>query len=203
MSAIFDIIASIVLAGFVILLGLRMNATVANSNDSYHADVIVQENLVSLVQSLEGDFRRMGYHVIDPTQVILVADSTHIRFVADMYDNGIIDTVDWRLGLPQTFTPNPNDRILTRTIRPAPAGYSGILTSVPGVTVFSLRYLNQSGQPAISLGQIWIIETSLRVESPWKVQDREVLDQSYNLWGYSAAFWRQTRLASRNLKRHG
>lgn len=203
MSAIFDIIGSIVLAGFVILLGLRMNSTVTNSNDSYNADVVVQENLVSLVQSLENDFRRMGYHVLDPTQVILIADSTHIRFVADMYDNGNLDTVDWQLGGPLTFSPNPNDSILKRTIRPAPPGSSGVMTSVPGVTTFSLRYLNQDGQPAVSLGQIWIIETSLRVESPWKVQDREVLDQTYNLWGYSAAFWRQTRLASRNLKRHG
>ncbi len=203
MAVILDLVGSAVLAGFVIMLGLRMNATMVNSRDSYSADVNVQQNLVSLVQSIEYDFRKMGYRVNDPTQVIIRADSNHITFQGDIDDNGIMDTVEWYTGGPETGTPNPNDIVLYRKVTPAPSSGSALLTSVPGVTEFSLKYLTQEGLPAISNGQIWIIETSLRLESPWKVLDREVLDQSYENWGYSAAFWRQTRLASRNLKRHG
>ncbi len=203
MAVILDVIGSVVLAGFVIVMGLRVNATVANSQDSYIADVVVQENLVSLVQSLENDFRRMGYHVPDPTEVILAADTTRIRFVSDLSTTGVLDTVEWYFGSALVSTPNPNDRMLIRRVQHGAGGTTDLMSSVPGVTEFSLRYLNQEGQPASTLGQIWIIETSLRLESPWKVQDRFVQDESYDRWGYSAAFWRQTRLASRNLKRHG
>lgn len=200
---ILDLIGSIVIAGFVMLMGLRMNANIADSNQSYKTDVIVQESLVSLVQSIEYDFRKMGYKVLDPTTVVLRADSTHITFQGDIDDNGVIDTVEWYLGPSITSTPNPKDRILYRKISPPPLSGTAITGSVPGVTQLNIKYLNQEGVPAITLGQIWIVETTLRVESAWTVMDRQILDQKHSDWGYSAAFWKQTRLASRNLRRHG
>ncbi len=203
MAVILDIVGSVVVAGFVLLMGLRMNSTMVNSRDSFNADVTVQQNMVALVQAIEYDFRKMGYKVTDPTEVILLADTSHIRFAGDMNDDGVIDTVDWQLGPELTSSPNPNDRLLYRTVSPSATMGGAAVVSVPGITEFKLRYLNQEGLPAVTLGQIWLVETTLRLESPWKVQDRTVLDQSYENWGYSAAFWRQTRLASRNLKRHG
>ncbi len=203
MAILLDIVGSVVIAAYVLLMGVRMNATMVNSRDSFNADVTVQENMVALVQTIEYDFRKMGYKVTDPTEVILVADSDHIRFAGDVNDDGVIDTVDWKLGPPLTSSPNPNDRILYRTVCPSATMGGSAVVSIPGVTQFKLRFLNQDGIPALTLGQIWLVETTIRLESPWKVQDRTVLDQSYDDWGYSAAFWRQTRLASRNLKRHG
>lgn len=203
MAVLLDVVGSIVIAGYVLLMGVRMNATIVNSRDSFTADVTVQQNMVALVQSIEYDFRKMGYMVTDPTKVVLVADSDHIRFAGDMDDDGIIDTIDWKLGPYLTSTPNPNDRVLYRTVISSGMMGGAPTISVPGITEFKLRYLNQEGNSAITLGQIWLVETTVRLESPWKVQDRQVLDQSYDNWGYSAAFWRQTRLASRNLKRHG
>ena len=203
MAAILDLVGSFMIAGFVLMMGLRLNANVANSNDSYKADVVVQESLVSLVQSVEFDFRKMGYGVQDPTTVLRQADSTHIKFLSDVNNDGIVDTVDWYLGGPIVSTPNPNDRVLFRKVSSPTAGVSTLVGSLPGVTKFFMKYLDQDGQPVEVISQIWIVETTMRVESPWKVQDREVVDQSYGLWGYSAAFWRQTRLASRNLRRHG
>lgn len=203
MGFVLDIIGSTVLAGFIILMGLRLNSNVANSNQSYEADVLVQESLVSLVQAIEYDFRKMGYKVDDPTQVILRADSNYISFRGDINDDGVIDTVDWYMGGLVSSTPNPRDRLLFRRLRPSAYGAAIASASLPGVTIFGLKYLNHEAQPAQELSHIWIVETTLRVESPWKVQDRVVTEQDYGLWGYSAAFWRQTRLASRNLKRHG
>ena len=203
MAVILDLVGSFIIAGFVLMMGLRLNANMANSNDSFKADVVVQESLVSLVQSVEFDFRKMGYGVEDPTTVIRKADSTHIKFLSDVNDDGVVDTVDWYLGGPIVSTPNPSDKILYRKVSSSVAGVSTLVGSLPGVTKFSMKYLDLEGHPIEVLSQIWIVETTLRVESPWKVQDREVMDQSYGLWGYSAAFWRQTRLASRNLRRHG
>ncbi len=203
MSIILDLVGSVVIAGFVILMGLRMDSNLANSSGSYKADVVVQENLVSLVESIEYDFRKMGYRVTDPTTVILRADSNAITFRGDIDNNGVIDTVEWYLGGFITSTPNPSDRILYRKIHPTSTGGTSLTGGLPGVTVFNLKYLNHEALPPTGLGQIWIVETTLRVESPWRVQDRSIDEQDYGLWTYSAAFWRQTRLASRNLKRHG
>jgi len=203
MAVILDIVGSVVIAGFVLLMGLRMNSTMVNSRDSFNADVTVQQNMVALVQAIEFDFRKMGYKVTDPTEVILAADSDHVRFAGDVNDDGVIDTVDWRLGPYLAATPNPNDRTLYRRVSPSATMGGAEIVGIPGVTQFRLRYLNQESKPALTLGQIWLVETTIRLESPWKVQDRTVLDQAYENWGYSAAFWRQTRLASRNLKRHG
>jgi hypothetical protein len=203
MAVVLDIVGSMLIAGFVLMMGMKMNSTMVNSRDSFNADVTVQENMVALVQTIEFDFRKMGYMVDDPTTVIQVADTSHIRFVGDVNDDGIIDTVDWSLGGPVTSSPNPNDRLLVRTVSPSAAMGGSSVIGIPGITEFGLRYLNQEGQPAITKGQIWLVETTIRLESPWKTQNRGVLDQSYDDWGYSAAFWRQTRLASRNLKRHG
>jgi hypothetical protein len=201
-SVIFDMVGSVVIAGLVIMMALRMNMNVANSNGSYKADVMVQESLVSLVQAIEYDFRKMGYGVDDPTTVVRRADTSHISFLGDLDNDGQVDTVDWYLGKTITSTANPNDKMLYRRVGTTTNGVS-LIGSLPGVVQFGMKYLDQFGVAAMFPGQIWIVETTLRVESPYKVQDREVLDQSYGLWGYSAAFWRQTRLASRNLRRHG
>lgn len=202
MGVMIDLVGSTILAALVSLAGLRLNNNIANGTNSYRGDVLVQEDLVSIVQSLEFDFRKMGYNVDDPTTVIVRADSDHIAFLTDLEDNGVVDTVEWYAGRKITSSPNPNDRLLVRRTA-SPTGDTSLVASAPGVTKFGLRYLKQDGNPTSLKSQIWIIETTIRVESPWKVQDPMVLDQGYSEWGYSAAFWRQTRLAGRNLKRHG
>ena len=52
---------------------------------------------------------------------------------------------------------------------------------------------------SLFFGRYDMIEIALRVESPYKVQDAVNTDNTQ----YAAAFWRQTRLSSRNIKRHG
>ena len=198
MTVILDLIGSVVIAAFVILLGLRLNQSVSGSADASKANLNVQESLVDIVRTVEYDFRKMGYGLADPKNAIAIADSDHIRFRADMNRDGVIDSVDWYIGPPLTSFPNPRVRVLYRQVNGGtPVG------AALGLTEFKLRYLNQDGDPPVSLNQIWIIETTIKVESPYKVQDQINTEQSYENMGYAAAFWRQTRLASRNIKRHG
>ena len=73
-----------------------------------------------------------------------------------------------------------------------------------GVTQFHLAYYTQDGKviPPLTVSQyskIWVIEIALRVESPYRVQDAVNADNSQ----YAVSFWKQTRLASRNIVRHG
>lgn len=198
MSIVLDLIGSIVIASFVILMGLRLNQSISGSADASTANLNVQESLVDIVHTIEYDFRKIGYNVPNPQNAIVVADSNRIVFLADMNRDGNIDTVEWKVSNLIGGFPNPNIRKLYRRVGNGP--YVG---AALGVTQFGLKYLNQDGGPAAFLSQIWIIEMTLKVESPYKVQDQIITDQSYQDMGYAAAFWRQTRLASRNIKRHG
>lgn len=197
MSIIIDLIGSCVLAAYVVFLGLRLNLSVVGSADASGANLNVQESLVDIVRTIEWDFRKMGFGLPDPKYSIAIADSDHLRFRGDIDRDGDIDSVDWYVGSPLTSTPNPNIRVLYRRVNMGtPVG------SALGVTQFKLRYLTQDGVPTNVLTQMWIVETTLKVESPYKVQTQIGEPQEYEDMGYAAAFWRQTRLASRNIKRH-
>jgi hypothetical protein len=129
-----------------------------------------------------------------------IADTgqSYIKFRADIDNNGSLDEVEWYTGPAITTLPNPKIRVLYRRVNGGTA-----IGAALGVTDFKMKFLNQDGSPAVSLGAIYIIETTLQVESPYKVQDQINPDQSYEEMGFAVAFWRQTRLASRNIKRHG
>ncbi len=82
---------------------------------------------------------------------------------------------------------------------------------LPLTTTLSIRNTDPERQITIvsvkctngSVALIRISRSSRNRVSTVCVQNRTVNEQDYGLWTYSAAFWRQTRLASRNLKRHG
>ena len=57
MSVMLDLIGSVVIAGFVILMGLRLNETISGSADATMAGLNVQESMAELVRNLESDFR--------------------------------------------------------------------------------------------------------------------------------------------------
>ena len=197
MSVVLDLVASLLIAGFVLLMGLRLNENIVGSSDASKANLNVQESMVEVVRSIEYDFWKMGYGLMDPKLAIAIADSDHLRFRADMNRDGTIDSVDWYVGPMLTNLPNPHTRVLYRRYNmgtPIPAGL--------GIAQFKLRYLTEDGAETSVKSQIWIIETTLKIESPYKVQDQVQVDQGYDQMGYAAAFWRQTRLASRNIKRH-
>jgi hypothetical protein len=198
MSVALDLIGSIVIAGFVILIGLQVNQTIAGNADASTANLNVQEAMVDIVQSIEYDFRKMGYGVPEGVLALIDTGATRISFRADIDNDGIVDVIEWYTGPVITGLPNPNIRVLYRRVNGGkPVG------AALGVTDFGLKYLNQDGGPPVSIGAIYIIEVTLQVESPYKVQDQIITDQSYEEMGYAVAFWRQTRLASRNIKRHG
>ncbi|MFH1195238.1 MAG: hypothetical protein V1720_05975 [bacterium] len=177
---------------FLILLSLN-NSTVENTY-TYGGELTVQQNLVALVQVLEYDFRKIAYcaewrNFPDPTQAILVADSNRITFLTDISSDGIMDTMKYYIGSPSelSHTANPRDRILYRVINSeAPVG-----TNL-GVTQFRLIYFDSFEDtlhfPITIPSQVHSMEINLAVENPAAYDEK-----------YSSVFWRQVRLASRNL----
>ncbi len=202
MSVMLDLIGSVVIGTFVLLMGLQLNRSIAGSADASLANLNVQQGMAELAQSIEYDFRKIGFDMPNPGAAITLADSSHIEFKGNMDhdDAGNIETVEWYLGPALTTMPNPNVHILFRNYNgEGPVGTSGI-----GVTMFHLTYFNKSGDTVHYLDAgnyptIRVIEISMTVQSPYRVQDEVNPDTT----GYAASYWRQTRLSSRNLTRHG
>jgi len=194
-NVILDILGSIVIFGILMLTLFRiLDSTTANTYKG-SGDLVAQQNLSSIIQVLEYDLRKIGYcadwkKIPAPNQSILLADSTKLKFLTDVDEDGDMDSLFYYLGPTSelTNTPNPRDRFLYRvTNTEAPVGVN------LGVIQFNLAYFNSLGSqidfPISVPGEVHSMEIEIAVE------DVDAYDQKY-----STALWRQMRLAARNLR---
>jgi len=193
-NVILDIIGSIIIAGILMLSIFRVNNS--STEDLYRGsgNLIAQTNLATVVQILETDFRRIGYcsdwkQIPIPTEAILDADSVSIKYLTDVDKNGTIDTMNYYFDnstdIPET--PNPRDRFLYRVVNSeTPYGVN------LGVTQFRMEYFNALGTqlsfPISDPREIYTMQIDITVE------DVAAYDQKYQ-----TIFWRQIRMAARNL----
>lgn len=193
-AALLDLIGSMVIGGLLLLILFRINDNATANTYNFSGEVTVQEDLVTTIEVLEYDFRKIGYcenpiNLPNAAVSILYADTSRIRFLTDQDFNGTPDTMEYYLGPASelTGTPNPNDRKLYRVINGIPTGAN------LGITHFRISYYNALGQPIAT--PITTVPTGIQsMEIDIKVESTAAYDEQY---GY--AFWRQIRLASRNL----
>jgi hypothetical protein len=221
-SVILDIVGSIIIGGILLLTLFRMNDNATRNTYNFSGELIVQQSLVTSVEVLEYDFRKIGY-CEDPSQLphpeqdaILFADTSKIIFLTDImvppYDDphgdGILDTLEYYLGPASqlTGTPNPNDRILYRVVNGIPNGVN------LGITKFKIRYFTDSLLASGSTTLAEISPADLPISyvpgTPTGITALQIDIQVENTASYDAAnnpfrqaFWRQIRLSSRNIKR--
>lgn len=194
------------------MITLRLNEASTQKIYSNSNDLSIQQNLTTLVEMIEYDFRKIGYFVnpdstidprtgmlgINPSNSIISADSISIKYYTDIfipfveaYQIGDVDSVRYYLSNTSecSETPNPRDRILYRVVNNEMAVPSNL-----GVTQFHLIYFDILGDtltsPVVDPDDIQKIEINLVVE------DVAAYDQKY-----SKAFWKQLRLSSRNMTR--
>jgi len=193
-STLIDILGSTVIGGMLLMILLRMNDKSVENTYVHGAELMVQENLVAVVELLEHDFRKIGYcrewNVLpDPSHAIISADSNMIMFLTDLESDGIIDTLCYMTGdtTELSGTANPRDVMLYRIENNATPRGSNL-----GVTQFRITYYDALGNllpfPITVPSAIYIMQIDVTVEN----------FESYNR-NYSTAFWRQIRLAARNL----
>lgn len=194
-STIIDIIGSTLIGGMLLMILFRMNDAAVENTYVYGGELLVQQNLVEVVTLLEYDFRKIGYcadwqKIPDPSQAILAADSNDITFLTDLDSDGNVDTLRYFTGPRSELasTANPRDRMLYRVENnETPKGAN------LGVTQFNMIYFDALRKvidfPITVPSEIYTMQINITVENT------EAYDENY-----SSAFWRQIRLAARNLR---
>lgn len=197
---ILDIMGSTIIGGMLLIMALSLMDTTNQFYYGQNDDLIVQENLTTTTEILEFNLRKMGFSVMENDTIVLLADSTHLTYLGDMNGDWVPDTVQFYLGTTSqlTSTKNPNDRFVYNKVNGLPSG--GAVIGI--VTLFSFDFLNQDGtlidvsNPANYIG-IKMIRITMQVESP----DVYTASSNPSSNEYRRAFWQQTRLVSRNLRR--
>ena len=88
-QVVLDLIASSLTFGTLLLMAIRLNGTVSESVQMYNGDLLVQSNIITVINMIEYDFRKIGYcadpsQLPDPTKYIILADSNKIKFYTDL-----------------------------------------------------------------------------------------------------------------------
>jgi hypothetical protein len=208
-STIFDIITSTVIGGMLLLMALRLNAQAIETNAIYQDNLNLQEGLVALVDIVEYDFRKIGYcrdftKISPPNISIVSADSNSIKFLTDIPSNpndmgdGFVDTVYYYLGTASMNPNNPRERYLYRVVNG-----QGTKGWCLGVTRFALQYFDALGAtipfPISDPKLIYTLEVNLSLESPAPLTAIQYHDSSAAQEDFKV-YWKQIRLASRNLR---
>jgi len=194
-STILDILASIVIGGILMMITWRLSDAATEKTYNNSGELSLQQNLATVAQILENDFRKIGYcsdwnKFPDPSKAIVFADTSNILYLTDIDLDSDMDSINYYLGPTSELssTPNPRDRLLYRVLN-----NESPLASNLGVTQFKMVYFDALGDtiypPITVAGSITSIEINLSVESVAAYDEK-----------YSSAFWRQIRLVARNLR---
>jgi len=200
MSMILDILGSTIIGGLLLIMALNLIDTTNQFYFGQNDDLIVQENLTTTTEILEYYLRKMGFSVAENDTIILLADSTHLTYLGDMTGDWVPDTVQFYLGSTSglTATKNPNDRFIYNKVNGSPS--SGAVIGV--VTIFSFDYLNQDGALVdVSTSANYIAVKMIRITMQVESGDVYTASATPSSSEYRRAFWQQTRLVSRNLRR--
>lgn len=199
-STLIDLMGSTVIGGLLLLILLTLNDAAVENNFVYGGEAIAQANLVEVVRLVEHDFRKIGYcrdweKIPDPSKSVLMATQNSIKFLTDDDNDGNLDTIFYQLGSASELeiTPNPNDKMLYRI-----KNNEDRIGANLGVTQFDLFYYDAMGNelsfPITVPSAIYTMQINIKVEDVYGYERANSDEQ------YSSAFWRQVRLASRNLK---
>ncbi len=198
-TTLIDLAGSIIISGLLLLTALRLDQKSIQTTFDSQAGLTVQQNIVSLSEVLQYDFRKIGYcknasklPSSAANTFIQHGDTSTIWFLTDASNLGNVDTVKYWLGTATIpGCPNSQARLLYRQINNGTPSASNL-----GVTEFKIQYFEAFGAqiptPFGAPNQAQVIELTVRLEPVAAIDT-----------GYSSNFviWRQTRMVSRNLKR--
>ena len=191
-SSLVDMIASTVIFGVLALTVARVQANINVTMFENQHNVVTQTNSVEFARQIEWDFVKIGHHVAG--QKISTADSTEIRFQADLDNKNVINSVRYHVGDTSqcSMTLNKHDYPLFRV----QDGHSVVQNW--GLTEFRIMYYDSLEQKiptpilgATNLAKIHSIKVAFQLESA-----EPVVSEHGSAWAMVA--WEKT-IIPRNL----
>ena len=164
MSVYLDIVFSILIGSALLLMIFTYNADMvatAHINNLYSA---TQENSFSFQEILRNDFKKIGLSVPDTSTVFSIADSTQVKFKADLHFDDSVEEILYYVGdlSSADFTDNPNDRIMYRKVdNNTPETYT------IGIINLNFAYYDEDGNQTANLNDIKQIGYDFYVESTY------------------------------------
>jgi hypothetical protein len=231
MGIVIDIVGSIFVGGFLMLIALTATDTATTEFWNYNADAIVQQNLAQTSKVIQHDLRKMGFGIPEKQKstILEIAEPSHLKFLTHLNrDNdakikipavttidNVVDSIEYII-LPFDSVDYGDTTIVVYEVRRRIFVSSGYLnTSMVGSigNAQAFRYLDQVGRPVAFTNQIRMVEVTLTAFDPRVVLSTEWVDSKMNDISdeafrkrelrrlLRASYWRQTRLISKNLKR--
>ncbi len=194
-NTIIDIIGSMLVGGLMLIILFRLNNSATSTLYNSNSELIVQQEMVSEVEVLESDFRKIGYckdwkKIPDPRKAILYADSNSIKFLTDVNNDGVVDSIYYYTGPTSELsnTPNKRDRLLYRVVNNNVPKSSNV-----GITKFTLKYYDALNN-TINQSPVTLPALISSIQIDIQFENSEAWDSVYTV-----AFWRQIKLTARNL----
>jgi hypothetical protein len=173
MSYLLDTVGSTLFAGVLILMIITHNINVDNASRELFQNSMTQSEAIEAGKIFDYDLYKVGYRVSGAK--ILLADSTRFKYLADVNNDGAVDSVYYYLGNTLTAaTENPNDRPVYRVLN------NGTPTLCMVVCEFKMSYLDSAGNKLsyASLGsasekaKVKTLYGKIRFESPYRVDGK-------------------------------
>lgn len=173
MAYLLDVTGSTIFAGVLILLIITHNINVDNASRELYQNTMTQSEAIEAGRIFDYDLYKIGYRVTG--QKILIADSTRLKYYADVNNDGATDSVQYYLGAGMTgATENPNDRPVHRVLNSGSPELSLVACE------FELSYHDSSGNKlsyaalanASERAKIKTLWAKVRFESPFRVDGR-------------------------------
>lgn len=185
MSSLLDILGSTFIGGMVLLLILKLNLYSTSVSYSSDNELKLQQNAKTIAEILNYDLRKIGYNY--DTTAIIIADSTRIKFYADINapgttGHGVVDQVEY-IVLDSTHasgTSNPRDIVVVRIIN----NTDSIAGPSLGLVKLRFSYFNGSGVKTTVLDSIKYVKAEFWVEPTEKINNflTGTPDSTFTYW---------------------
>lgn len=116
MSDLIELLGSIVIGAYIVLIILALNMRMNTSATEFYQDTFNQRSVITAADILDYDFYKIGYKA--SSAKIVQADSSTIKYASDYDNNGTMDTISYYLSSTSAMssTKNPRDKLLFRKV---------------------------------------------------------------------------------------
>lgn len=194
MSILLDIFGSVVIAGMLFMLIIKLNLFSSQTSYASDSELKLIQNTKTLAEIIDYDFRKVGYRVTG--NAIEIAEEKKFKFKADIDFDNNANTIEYTVSTSEKVkgTENPNDIILYRIVDGDSSGGPSLgLINIKFSYLDSTLTLISSPVSSTNLTKIRYIKTEMWLEGTEKINDAFSDNSSY-----SKTYWEFT-INPRNL----